>query len=66
MLDKQYFSLWDISKPHIEAFNEQTNLHHPIIKFEAETSDTETVFRHGCIQRHKIQGKIYSWRKDTF
>ena len=57
MLDKQYFSLWDISKPHIEAFNEQTNSHHPIIKFKTETSDTETVFRHGCIQRHKIQGK---------
>ena len=46
------FSLWDISKPDIEAFIEQANLHHPTIKFTAEISDTETVF---CIQRHKIQ-----------
>ena len=53
------FSLWDVSKPDIEAFIEQANLHHPTIKFTAEISDTETVFRHGCIQRHKIQGKIY-------
>ena len=38
------FSLWDISKPDIEAFIEQANLHHPTIKFTAEISDTETVF----------------------
>ena len=38
------FSLWDISKPHIEAFIEQANLHHPTIKFTAKTSDTETAF----------------------
>ena len=53
------FSLWDITKPDIEAFIEQANLHHLTIKFTAEISITETVFRHGCIQRHKIQGKIY-------
>ena len=39
-----FFSLWDISKPDIEAFVEQANLHHPTIKFTAEISDTETVF----------------------
>ena len=54
------FSLWDISKPGIKAFIEKANLHHPTIKFTAEISDTETiVFRHGCLQRRKIQGKIY-------
>ena len=37
-------SLWDISKPDIETFIEQANLHHPTIKFTAEISDTETVF----------------------
>ena len=26
----------------------------------------DCVFRHVCIQRHKIQGKIYPWCKDTF
>ena len=31
-------------KPDIEAFIEQPNLHHPTIKFTAETFDTETVF----------------------
>ena len=53
------FTVWDISKPDTEAFVEQANLHHLTIKFTAEISDTETVFRHGCIQRHKIPGKIY-------
>ena len=38
------FSLWDMSKPDIEAFIEQANLHHPTIKFTAETFDTETAF----------------------
>ena len=52
--------LWDISEPDTEAFIEQANVHHPTIKFTAEISDIETVFLgHGCIQRHKIQGKIY-------
>ena len=36
------FSLWDMSKPDIEAFIEQVNLHHPTIEFTAETFDTET------------------------
>ena len=44
MLHRRYFSLWDISKSHIEASIAQANLHHPTIKFTAETSDTETVF----------------------
>ena len=34
------FSLWDMSKPDIEAFTEQANLHHPTIKFTAETDLT--------------------------
>ena len=37
-------SLWDMSKPDIEAFIEQANLHHPTIKFTAETFDTKTAF----------------------
>ena len=41
---RRYFSLWEISKPDIEAFIEQANLHHPTIKFTAETFDTETAF----------------------
>ena len=44
MLHKRYFSLRDIRKPDIEAFIEEANLHHPTIKFTAETSNTETVF----------------------
>ena len=38
------FSLWDMSKPDIEAFIEQANLNHPTIEFTAETFDTETAF----------------------
>ena len=38
------FSLWDMSKPDIEAFIEQANLHHPTIEFMAETFDTKTAF----------------------
>ena len=38
------FSLWDMSKPDIEALIEQANLHHPTIEFTAETFDTETAF----------------------
>ena len=38
------FALWDMSKPDIEAFIEQANLHHPTIEFTAETFDTETAF----------------------
>ena len=38
------FSLWDMSKPDIEACIEQANLHHPTIEFTAEIFDTETAF----------------------
>ena len=38
---RDVFSLWDMSKPDIKAFIEQANLHHPTIKFMAETFDTE-------------------------
>ena len=37
-------ALWDMSKPDIEAFIEQTNLHHPTTEFTAETFDTEIAF----------------------
>ena len=55
------FSLWDMSKPDIEAFIEQANLHHPTIEFTAETFDTETAFLDTVVYklRHKTQGKIY-------
>ena len=33
-----------MSKPDIEAFTEQANLHHPTTEFTAETFDTETAF----------------------
>ena len=33
-----------MSKPDIEAFIEQANLHHPTIEFTNETFDTETAF----------------------
>ena len=78
MLHRRYFSLWDISKPHIEAFNEQTNLHHPIIKFKGETSDTETVFRHDTkaqdsrkkyildVKTHFKQTKTFLYTKNGF
>ena len=33
-----------MSKPDIEAFIEQANLHHPTIEFTAEIFDTETAF----------------------
>ena len=38
------FSLWEMSKPDIEAVIEQANLHHPTIEFMAETFDTKTAF----------------------
>ena len=45
------FSLWDISKPDIETFIEEANLHHATIKFTAEISDTEIVFLDTIIYR---------------
>ena len=45
------FSLWDMSKPDIEIFIQQANLHHPMIKFTAEISDTETVFLHAMVYK---------------
>ena len=45
------FSLWDMSKPDIEAFIEQANLHHPTIEFTAETFDTETAFLDTVVYR---------------
>ena len=40
-----------MSKPDIEAFIEQTNLHHPTIKFTAETFYTETAFLHTVVYK---------------
>ena len=67
MLHRRYFSLWDVSKPDIEAFIEQTNLHHPTIKFTAETFDTETVFLDTVVYKGtRSKEKMYPWCKDTF
>ena len=41
---RDIFSLWNMSKPDIEAFIEPANLHHPTTEFTAETFDTETAF----------------------
>ena len=51
-----------MSKPDIEAFIEQANLHHPTTEFTAETFDTETAFLDMVVYklRYKIQGKIYT------
>ena len=57
MLHGRYFSLRDISKSDIEASIEQANLHHPTIKFTAETSDTETVFLDTVVYRKGIRFK---------
>ena len=43
-VDRKLSYIWDMSKPDIKAFIERANLHHPTIKFMAETSDTETAF----------------------
>ena len=45
------------SKPDIEAFIEQANLHHPTIKFTAEISDTESVFLDMVVQP-RSQGSL--------
>ena len=50
------FSLWDISKPDIEAFIEQANLHHPTIKSTAETFDTEM---------QRFQTRLYTKAQDS-
>ena len=63
------FSLWDISKPDIEAFIEQANLHHPTIKFTAEISDTdhETVFLDTIVYKGtRFEEKSILDVKDTF
>ena len=54
------FSLWDITKPDIEAFIEQANLHHPTIEYTAETFDTETVFLDTVVFKGtRFKEKIY-------
>ena len=45
------FSLWDMSKPDIEAFIEQATLHHLTIEFTAETFDAETAFLDTVVYR---------------
>ena len=52
------FSLWDMSKPDIEAFIEQaTWITQPLNSWPKHLTLRCSVFRHGCIQRHKIQEK---------
>ena len=53
---ERLFSLWDISKPDIETFIEQANLHHPTIKFTAEISDTETVILDTTVYKARDSG----------
>ena len=54
------FSLWDMSKPNIEAFIEQANLHQLTIEFTAETFDTETAFLDTVVnKRARFEEKIY-------
>ena len=48
-----YGTLWDMSKPDIEAFIEQTNLHHPTIEFTDGTFDTETAFLDTVVYKGK-------------
>ena len=50
------FSLWDMSKPDIEAFTEQADLHHPTIKLTAETFDTEM---------QRFQTRLYTKAQDS-
>ena len=38
------FSIWNINNDQVAQFIEQVNSHHPIIKFTAEISDTDTTF----------------------
>ena len=45
-----------MSKPHIEACIEQANLHHPTIKFMAETFDTEM---------QRFQTRLYTKAQDS-
>ena len=49
-----------MSKPDIEAFIEQANLHQPTIEFTAETFDTETAFLDTVVnKRARFKEKIY-------
>ena len=54
--------------PGVPHLHENRPLHHPTIKFTAETFDTETAFLDTVVYKgaFKIQGKIYPWCKDTF
>ena len=57
-----------MSKPDIEAFIEQANLHHPTIEFTTETFDTETASQNISITLLQISLKLHEhrgsyWRK---
>ena len=67
------FSLWDMSKPDIEAFIEQANLHHPTIEFTAETFDTETALLDTVVykdtrfkEKSILDAKTYFKQTETF
>ena len=73
MLHRRYLSLWDISKPDIEAFIKQENLHHPTIKFKAETSDAEVVFLDTVVykdtrfkEKSMLDASTHFKQKETF
>ena len=53
------FSPWDISKPDIEgpSLNKQTYITQLLNSWPKHLTLRCSVFRHGCIQRHKIQEK---------
>ena len=65
MLHGRYFSLRDISKSDIEASIEQANLHHPTIKFTAETSGTETEAQDSRKNLSLMQRHILNKRKPS-
>ena len=59
---RHVFSLRGTSRSDTVAeFLRTSKLTSPTIKFPAEISDTETVFRHGCLHKgtHKTQRKSY-------
>ena len=62
-----------MSKPDIEAFIEQANLHHPTIEFTAETFDTETAFLDTVVykgtrfkEKSILDAKTHFKQKETF
>ena len=62
-----------MSKPDTDAFIEQANLHHPTIKFTAETLDTETAVLDTVVYKGKrlkeksiLHAKTHFKQTETF